>query len=229
MLETVRKAGRVLDLYADGAAEWGVTEVADALDLPKSGAHSILSTLTDIGLLERTAEKRYRLGWQVVALSRVLLDTTALRSAAAPLMRHLTVKIRSSSHLAVVHQGRAMCIERSVAATAPPPTTLRVGEYLPERLRACALLADHGAPELPTFGRPLAAPPTSGHGAEMAVAAVERHCVAAPIQAYDGRVVAALGLSIPSSQITATAAHTLVLRIAERVSREVSALELAHW
>ncbi|MBO9350968.1 MAG: helix-turn-helix domain-containing protein [Thermomicrobium sp.] len=44
MLQTVQKAAQVLRLFTPHQPEWGVTEVAAALEIPKSGAHALLRT-----------------------------------------------------------------------------------------------------------------------------------------------------------------------------------------
>ena len=44
-LNTVAKVGRVLDLFAPEQPEWGVSEVAEALRIPRSSAHALLASL----------------------------------------------------------------------------------------------------------------------------------------------------------------------------------------
>ena len=87
MLRTVSKIGPVLDLFTVEHPEWGVSEAAEALGVPKSSAHALLSTLADVGLLAATSHIRYRLGWRVLALGETLRATLDLRSAAHPANR----------------------------------------------------------------------------------------------------------------------------------------------
>src|SRR6266851_9268892 len=54
LLGSVLHAGAALDLFTTEQHEWGTTEIAEALALPKSSAHALLASLTEIGLLERT-------------------------------------------------------------------------------------------------------------------------------------------------------------------------------
>jgi DNA-binding IclR family transcriptional regulator len=52
MLQTIQKIGPVLDLFTVERPEWGVSEVAGAISVPRSSAHALLSSLVEIGLLQ---------------------------------------------------------------------------------------------------------------------------------------------------------------------------------
>ena len=91
MLNTVLKAGQVLELFDRANPEWGVSEVAASLDIPKSSAHALLSTLAEISLLRHTETGRYRLGWGLFSLSQMLLDTTEFRREAQREMEQLVL------------------------------------------------------------------------------------------------------------------------------------------
>src|ERR687890_2760936 len=76
MLRTIKKATQVLDLFSLERPEWGVSEAARALKLPKSTTSELMSSLANQRLLSRTAKGRYRLGWRLFELGQALLDTT---------------------------------------------------------------------------------------------------------------------------------------------------------
>lgn len=69
MLVTVLRAGRLLALFDATRAERSLTELADALGLPRSTVHALLKTLCGTGLLRRTASRRYALGPDLHALA----------------------------------------------------------------------------------------------------------------------------------------------------------------
>jgi DNA-binding IclR family transcriptional regulator len=110
MLQTLNRAGRVLDLFSFEHPEWGATAVARELDIAKSQAHELLVSLADIGLLEREAPGRYRLGWRIVALHSLFLETSDIGRAAAQVMRALAGRYGETVQLAVWRAGRAICI-----------------------------------------------------------------------------------------------------------------------
>jgi DNA-binding IclR family transcriptional regulator len=118
MLGTVAKAGRVLDLFSSSRPEWGVSDVARTLAMPKSSAHALLATLAETGLLQHTEEGRYRLGWRVLALSRTLLDSSDVRVHAQPAIRALAERFGATVHLATLEEGEMLYIDK-VEAAAP--------------------------------------------------------------------------------------------------------------
>jgi IclR family KDG regulon transcriptional repressor len=124
MLSTINKAGAVLDLFTTQQPEWGVTEVAGALGTSKASAHAVLSTLVDIGLMRRTPDNRYRLGWRLLALSRVLVESVDFRAYARRRMQHLARRYGGTLHLAVLDGAQVLYLEKaegpasgSIAAT----------------------------------------------------------------------------------------------------------------
>ena len=76
----IEKVTQILDLFSLERSEWGVGEVAKALELPKSTTSELMSSLADQRLLSHTAvQGRYRLGWRLFELSQTLLDATEFR------------------------------------------------------------------------------------------------------------------------------------------------------
>src|ERR1700751_4845932 len=112
MLGTVLNAGRVLDLFTSETPERGVTEVAEALGIPKSRAHALMSSLAHVGLLRRTAEGRYRLGWRVLALGRILTETTEFRAEARRAMEELSGRFGETVHLATLDDGVVVYVDK---------------------------------------------------------------------------------------------------------------------
>jgi len=182
MLGTIEKAGRVIALFTVERPEWGVSEAAAQLRLPKSSVHALLRTLAAIGLLEQQrAAGRYRLGWALVTHAHTLLSTTAYRPHALRAMRALASRYGETVQLATLSGGRVVTIDRIEApqgvrrpasARLPPPDTSAVGKVLT------------GVP----------APP---HAYDEGESDPEVCCVAAPLRGADGTVLAALSLSAP--------------------------------
>lgn len=111
-LQTVQKIGPVLDLFTVQQPEWGVSEVAVAIDVPRSSAHALLSSLVDTGLLQYRTRGRYRLGWRVVELSETLRGTVDVRSCAAPILESLVDKHGETTHLAVMDRGNVLYVDK---------------------------------------------------------------------------------------------------------------------
>jgi DNA-binding IclR family transcriptional regulator len=115
MLGTVGKASRLLDLFTNARPEWGVTEAALALGVPRSSAHDLLDTLACTGLLRRVDGNRYRLGLKLLALSSTALDSLTVRTQARPVMEMLARKLSVNVHLAMLQDDDVLYLD-SVSA-----------------------------------------------------------------------------------------------------------------
>src|SRR5260370_11878453 len=112
MLQTVQKAAEVLNLFSIERSEWGISELAKVLSFPKSSTSALVSTMAEQGLLRRTSTGRYKLGWQVMALSQVLLSTTDFRIEARPIMESLIARFGETVHLATLESGQVIYVDK---------------------------------------------------------------------------------------------------------------------
>jgi DNA-binding IclR family transcriptional regulator len=147
MLGTVGKASRVLDLFTSESPEWGVTEAASALDVPRSSAHDLLDTLAQTGLLRRVDKNRYRLGLKLLTLSSAALDSFAVRAQARPVMECLAQKLKATVHLATLDGIEVVYMDKVTPEGGPRIALSGVGRRLPLHCTAVgkALLA-HQSP-----------------------------------------------------------------------------------
>ncbi|RTG95926.1 IclR family transcriptional regulator [Thermus scotoductus] len=219
MLGTLEKVGQVLALFTREHPEWGVTEVARALDLPKSSAHALLATLSHIGLLKRNRKGRYRIGWRVLALSQILLSTSSWREEARKAMEDLVARYGETAHLAVLECGRVIYVEKLEGTRAVKVATTGVGVELPAHCSAVGkvllahrpweevleIVREKGLPpltpntitSLDELGTELKAVRARGYAYDIEEAVPELCCVAAPIRDATGEVIAAMSLSVP--------------------------------
>jgi len=82
-IQSLTRAAAVLRLFATGEREFGLSDTASSLGLPKGTVYGILHTLQEEGLVERAPESgRYRLGPELVRLGSSYLRTHELRTRA---------------------------------------------------------------------------------------------------------------------------------------------------
>ena len=221
-LQTVQKIGPVLDLFTAAQPEWGVSEVAAAIDVPRSSAHALLSSLVETGLLQCRTRGRYRIGWRVIELGETLRGTVDVRSCAAPVIENLVERYGETSHLAVMERWHVLYVDKVVGTHNITVQGARVGARLEAHCTAVGkvLLASLEENELHRYlaGRQLRrhTPSTitnagalldalsvarsAGHAYDLGEAVSEVHCVAAPVRDDMGSVVAAVSMSIPVSR-----------------------------
>ncbi|MEU4694869.1 IclR family transcriptional regulator [Actinoplanes sp. NPDC023714] len=109
LIQSIERSSAVLRLLA--ADPLRVGEVALALDLPKSTAHSILRTLEHVGFVEqdpRTA--RYRLGRGVLELGSAGLDVNELRARSLNWADALAARSGQEVRIGVLRDRRVLVV-----------------------------------------------------------------------------------------------------------------------
>jgi DNA-binding IclR family transcriptional regulator len=218
MLGTVAKAGKVLDLFTTANPEWGVGEVAQRLQMPKSSAHGLLSTLCDIGLVRKSPGGRYRLGWRIVEMNRTLFSTTGSLAGTRPVLRQLADQLGATVELAALHQGDVAILDRVSAASMRD--SVIDGERVPAHRSALGqvllahagrLVIDAAIGAVGVAGRTshtvtcrsrlrseLDATRLRGYACVMTESHLGLCSVAAPIRDADGSVHTAIGVTLPA-------------------------------
>jgi DNA-binding IclR family transcriptional regulator len=222
MLQTIQKIGPVLDLFTIERPEWGVSEVSEELGISRSGAHALLASLVETGLLQNRARGRYRIGWRVVELSETLRGTVNVRSVAYPILERLVQEYGETSHLAVMERSRVLYVEKILGTHMINVVGARVGAQLEPHCSAVGkILLAHRRPEEVTrildntimrrltattitdravLLEELDAVRGAGIAYDRGEAIPEVHCVAAPIRDAMGVVIAAVSMSVPETR-----------------------------
>lgn len=229
MLNTVGRVGKVLKLFTPERPEWGVTEVAGTLELPKSNAHEMLASLATIGLLERLPGGRYRLGWRLLAMSRNLMDTDGLQRQASTVVAVVARRLGEAASVAAWDGRRIVCVagggrvsgveipERAPGVRLPGHSTglgkvllaHREWEEVEERATVDGLPAftPHTVGTVDDLRRQLEAARVHAVAFDHEENHVGVSCVAAPVYDTRSRVVAALSVSMPTAKLRHAESH----------------------
>ncbi|ELZ26900.1 transcriptional regulator, IclR family protein [Halosimplex carlsbadense 2-9-1] len=120
-IASVGTAFRVLEAVRERDSV-GVTELAEALDLPKSTVHHYLATLADGGYLA-AEDGRYRLGLGLFTLGATARTGERLFHVAKPNVDRLAEATGEQARLVVVRDGRAITLYQATGdAVDDPPT-----------------------------------------------------------------------------------------------------------
>ncbi|GAB90702.1 IclR family transcriptional regulator [Gordonia rhizosphera] len=246
-LQTVQKIGPVLDLFTVARPEWGVSEVATEIGVPRSSAHALLSSLVDIGLLQCRSRGRYRIGWRIVELNQTLQGTVDVKTCAAPILQSLSEQYGETTHLAIMERYQVMYVDKVLGNHVINVSGARIGSRLDAHCSAVgkAMLAYRDPSEIDrnvtnkplrrftsstitdpdALSRELQAVLRQGCAVDAGEAVPEVHCVAAPIRDEMGVVVAAISITAPASRFMA-AQHEFrraVIAAAGAVTKSLSA------
>lgn len=226
-------------------------ELARRLALPRSTVFRLLTTLETMGFVTRSGNE-YRLGMSVLRLGFEYLASLELTELGQPLLARLCDRLNYPSNL-VVRDGRSIVYVAKVAPPSVFSNAVTVGTRLPAHATVLGriLLEDLSLAELrelyPEEHLEQHSPNTpktvlelfdmvqadrqrgfvSGEGFfESAISTV-----AAPVRDQSGRIVAALGLTIPTLQIGHVNFEELlsqVRRSADELSRLLNYNGVAH-
>jgi DNA-binding IclR family transcriptional regulator len=236
---------RILGEFGHDTRTLSAPELARRFDLPRSTMFRLLTTLENMGFLERAEGGRdYRLGLAVLRLGFDYLASLELTELGTPVLNRLSEEIGHICHL-VVRDGRSIVYVAKTAIYSPFRSTVSVGTRLPAHATVLghALLADMTLPELRTLypedklEQFTSQTPANVHALFDAVHAGRERgyvisegfyepnisTVATPVRDRAGHVVAALGVRVNAAQIDAAERQHLVERACSAAD-EISAL-----
>jgi DNA-binding IclR family transcriptional regulator len=220
-LNTVKKIGPVLDLFTTEHPEWRMTDIARALGTPKSSAHSLVSTLAEIGLLSVAPSGRYRLGLNLLSLAERMRTSMDILKQAGPSMQELARSSRETVLLAMLDRNEVVYVERAegthpmvrLAGVQPgarvPAHCTAVGKVLlayrdPGETRRFIRSADLRRFTAQTITDPekledaLIEVRARGYAIDHQEIVADIACIAAPVADQFGTVIAGLSISMPA-------------------------------
>jgi DNA-binding IclR family transcriptional regulator len=250
MLLTVQNVGRILDLYDLQHPEFGPTEVAARLDMGKSKAQLLLSSMAEIGLLRRNHLGRYCVGWRALSLERMVTGNAPFRLLARAMAIRLARHTGEMIHVAALDAGQVVYVDRIPGVNAVQVPVSQVGSVLPAHCSGVGkLLLAHLEPSaidavLDQHGMPRLTPSTicdpallhaelhrirrDGVSFDREEVQVGLSCVAAPILDTDGIVVAAMSVSVPTARFASRQAvyRSVIVKAASAVTQQLRSGEL---
>lgn len=108
----------IIELLAGDAGELPLGEIAERLELPKSGAHRLLATLADLGWVEQDRDTSfYRLTMRLAILGQQFYVATGIPDICQPLLDRLAHDSREFVRLAVVDGDSVVWVAQAQGAT----------------------------------------------------------------------------------------------------------------
>jgi IclR family KDG regulon transcriptional repressor len=103
ILSSVQNAMRILKSFSLEEPELKVTEIARSLQIGKSAASRLMSTMAAEGFVIKDPKTgRYRLGISALALSGIVTSTLNIYKEAVPILRRLVNEIEETAHLVIL-------------------------------------------------------------------------------------------------------------------------------
>lgn len=220
----VERALAMLEAVAHTSEGLSNAEISRKLGIPKSSASYILRTLETHGYLTRDGESaKYRVGLKILSLSRGALGGLDIRTIALPVMRRLMQHTGLTCHLAVLDGAEAVYVEK-----VEPEGFIRMDTWVGRRMRVHATsvgkaIVAYLPPEeleqivkkagmerrtpktitsLPRLLKELEKVRAQGFAVDDEENNLGARCVAAPIFDERGEIIASVGLSGPTQQVS---------------------------
>jgi IclR family transcriptional regulator, acetate operon repressor len=108
----------IIELLAEDACARALGDIAEALGLPKSGAHRLLTTLCELGWAEQDIETSfYRLTMRLATLGQKFYVATGIPDVCQPVLDRLARESREFARLAVVDGHSLVWVAHAQGAT----------------------------------------------------------------------------------------------------------------
>ena len=217
---------QILNAFSLDKQALGLTELSEALSLPKATILRLASTLCTYGFLRQDEDSRkYSLGLRLFALGGIVSSSFTLKNIASPHVRRLGERLEKTVFLAILERDELLYVDKREAPNSPVIFTSNIGTrrpphfgmlglvlmaYLPasevERILGKSPLAAFTRKSITTdhdFGEQLRQVREQGFSVDYETAFEGIGGVAAPVMDAAGRVVAALGVGFMVSAVNA--------------------------
>jgi len=220
---SVERALSILELLASKHQGLSASAISRSAQLPKSSTSYLLRTLVSRGYVRRDADTgQHTLGIRVLSLGGQAMQGMALREVAIPHLRSIVERTRLGAHIAILDHGDAVYIDR-IESPSFIKMDIWVGRRVAPQVTAIGKalichLEPHDVQEiaarhrvtpassktiqsLPRLYEELARTRQRGYAIDDEEHAVGVRCVAAPVFAASGDVVAAIGVTGTTGQL----------------------------
>jgi len=223
-VSSVRKALQILGAFSRSHTCWSVSDLARALQMPKSTTHNLLRTLDRFGFVKQNAEdKRYCLGPKVYELGVLFAQSDEIITRAPPYLRELVQQTGETVKLGLLAGGRVV-VAAAVESSYQLHTRGDVGSSWPlhstslgkailsilSPVEVNAIVKRHGLP------RVTARSITTLSALQQAIVEIQKrgyavdnseneegvYCIAVPLPAPAGGAPASLSISGPSVRLS---------------------------
>ncbi len=216
MINSVRKAVDILDLFSPHQPRLSLIEISARLGQPKSTTNNLLKTLLACGMVEKADNDHYALGRGLIARTQAVLVNVQLRDRVAPLLRELADACHESAYLTVrdgdyclyiyaIESPRRLLARTAVGDHAPLHCT-SVGKailaFLPEN-EVRRIVQRVGLPastvntitDMPTLLEELQRTRQRGYAIDNQEHEINTFCIGAPVLDDQAQVIGSLSIS----------------------------------
>jgi DNA-binding IclR family transcriptional regulator len=252
---TINSLGRglkILFILGQAAEPMRISEISRRLEIDKSTAYRIVSTLREQGFVEQDPETRkYLLAVKVIEVGGLKLRSIKFLPTAKPVIEELMLHTREAVHIAVLVEGEVMYVATEQCSGTYNVNTVVGGRAslhstavgkallaeLPEveidrliSLKGMTRFTDRTIINLEELRRDLALVRERGWAMDNEETYTAVRCIASVIRDHQGKALASAGLSGPAQRISDNRIPTLaelVKDACDKISRRMGYVRLS--
>lgn len=113
-VKSVERAMQILNCFSIESPELGITELSKKFKVSKSTIHRLVTSMQKHGFLEQDpVSQKYRLGYNILRLSEIILGNINIRNLALPSMQKLREQTKETVGLNIISYKSRVCIEKA--------------------------------------------------------------------------------------------------------------------
>lgn len=243
IIQSLDRGLQLLEFLSQAKEPVGLPELAEMLEVNRSTAHRLLGTLISRSFVSQDPfTKRYSVGLKIIELSRRAIDSYDLRVVCKPFLIELVNETGESANLAILSGNYAVCIDHQ---TSPSPLAVTndigvafvlyataIGKailaFLPDKKKQDLISStkfESFTPRTITSELVLENNLKEIQKKYYSIDDEERYfgvrCIAAPIFDYRERMIAAVGISGPTTRVSLDKLESLI-RIVKQTAFNIS-------
>ena len=243
-IKVLQKAFRLLELFNEQVQELSKAEITERLNYDKTTVFRLLRNLEQEGYLDQDPEtNKYRLGMKIFFLGNLVRPYRYLKEVAKPLLERLNKESGETVHLAVLHKGEVLYLDKIESNRTVRVVLSQVGRKLPAHCSGVGkvllaylpaeqvkeIVAEKG---LASFTRNtittydqlkdvLSQVVRQGLAFDNEEIEIGLKCAAAPVF-FDNQVLAALSVSVPRERFDAN--REVLVRMVTSTAQELTSI-----
>jgi DNA-binding IclR family transcriptional regulator len=221
-IKVLQKTFKILELFDEKGKELALTEINELLNLNKVSIFRIIKNLEHAGYLEKDPDTlKFKLGLRMYHIGSLAEPNSKIRRITRPFLEKLNEQCGETVHLAALHQGEALYLDKiegkgtirviTLIGTKLPAHCSGVGktllaalseEDLEELIREKGLprFTDNTITESNALKAELAKIRKQGYAIDNEEIEEGLKCAAAPLHDSEGNVVASISISVPKQR-----------------------------
>jgi DNA-binding IclR family transcriptional regulator len=230
-----------LSEYPDGIQ---ISRLAEQVGLTKSTVHRLLATLTNMNYTIKDEETdKYKIGLQVLFLSRNLINNINVVTIAKPFLEKLCQEVNETIHLCIEDRGEVIYIDK-IESNQTIRMYSRIGSRAPIYCTAVGKVLLSGMdkdkknetiskmkfiPKTPTtitskeeFLEEIEKVDSQGYALDNSENEASLMCIAFPIFDHNGKIIASFSVSGPNNRVTPELIETTLIGKMKQCSIEIS-------